>query len=102
MRSEKEIIDMMQALKTRQKFFEEQELYEETQETIYPDPVDESANKILALQWVLGSIDDLFVYPETRTKFNQEMRCLNIIQDINRKREIQKRIKDILKGQENE
>lgn len=100
MKTEKEILDMMKVLKTRQKFFEHQELQEGKSEHIYPDPIDESANKILALQWVLGVIDDLFIYPDTRTKYNQELQCLNILKDIKAKEKHKAEIKNILNGKQ--
>lgn len=98
MRTEEEIIDMMQTLKVRQNFFEYQEQKEGISKHIYPDPIDDAACKILTIKWVLGVIDDLFVYPDTRTKYNQELLCLNILQEIKEEEKQKKEIKDILKG----
>lgn len=98
MRTEKEILDVLAALKKRKEFFEEHEELET--DNNMPDPIEESANKMLALLWVLGEIDDIHQYPKTRKSLNQEKMCLNILQNIYQKEKDKKEksLQDIIKS----
>ena len=50
----------------------------------YPDPIEESANKILALLWAIDEIDDIYQYANTPAKMNLDLLCLNVLNEINK------------------
>lgn len=85
MRTEKEILDILAVFVARKKHFEEQQNRE--QNPNLPDAIEESACKIQALEWVLGYVEDIFTYPLTLKSLNAELRCANLLKEINQEKE---------------
>lgn len=81
MRTETEIREAIDLEKMRQSFFENNFDGKITTQIM----IDEAANKIMALSWVLEEIDDLYEMPPTNSSLIFDLQARQVLDEINKK-----------------